>query len=163
VSYYLNQTRPGLDLAQVDFGLVRLTSGTTLVSEYADVIWFPARSAAEDLDAALYRSVTITATADGTIPAARKKVTKTFTSASTIARLVGVLNASPAAPRVQLYLCAESGPAIGYSFQLSFDGRPPARVMDHYCLMQVWTAGARQPMLTDQGGLSAMAAQLLRL
>ena len=90
-------TRPGYQTTELGFGLLPVPGGKTLVKEYAFVVWYPPRSAAEHIDPAGFGSVTATAdVVDPGKPA--RHLTRTLSSRAVIARLASALNALPAAP-----------------------------------------------------------------
>lgn len=84
--------RPGYQTTELGFGLLPVSGGTTLIKEYAFVVWYPPRSAAEHIAPAGFGSVTVTAE----MPDQGTRTTRTFTSPAVIARLAGVFNARPA-------------------------------------------------------------------
>lgn len=146
-------------LADAELGTAALPSaGGTLIRADASVSWFPPRSAAEQLNAASFGSVTVTAT--GVIPQPRT-VTRTFTSPAVIGRLAALLNRLPAAPDqdVAAMKCVV-GPT---SYRLAFT--PGVVVEADGCgdSDAITVNGQPQPRLWDQGALMAAARQLLDL
>jgi hypothetical protein len=145
-------TRPPLGVDQNTMLLATLAAGPrggTIVRVDAEVIWYPPRTAAEYLDAAAYRSVTITATLVNMHGKART-VRKTF-GQPVIGRLARVLNRlrtlSPPGPI--------SCPAMtGSAFILRLapvSARIPAMVVSRAgCVGELITvAGKAQPVLLD--------------
>ena len=130
--------------------------GKSVVAAYAHVTWFPARSAAEKLNATAFLAVTITADALNPKP---HRVMRTFSSAAAIRRLLGFLNSRPAGPDV-----AVACPAQDVSYQLRFTPRDPrgtqVLVTTQGCPGDsVSVNGRAQPYLWDLGGGLAGIAQ----
>jgi len=132
--------------------------GNTLIRADASVSWFPPRSAAEQLNAAGFRSVTITMTEN--YPRQRT-VTRTFTSAAVIGRLVAVIDLLPATPYqdVAAMSCADVGP----DYRLEFV--PDVVVYWDGCGSSdaIYVNGKQQPRLWDHGALADEARAVLHL
>jgi len=145
-------------LADAELGTAALPSaGGTLIRADASVSWFPPRSAAEQLDAVSFRSVTVTAT--GVIPQPRT-VTRTFTSPAVIGRLVALVDSLPATPYPDVagIKCL----AVATVYRLDFT--PGVVVHAGGCGGDAITVnGKDQPRLWDQDVLAAAARQLLHL
>ena len=147
-------------LANAELGTAALPSagGDTLIRADASVSWFPPRSAAEQLTAARFRSVTVTATE--VIPRPRT-VTRTFTSPAVIGRLVALVDSLPATPYpdVAAMKCA----AVAAVYRLGFT--PGVVIYPGGCggSDAITVNGKEQPRLWDQGVLTAAARQLLHL
>ena len=158
VSYSPRSVAPGLTNAQLGTAEMPSAGGNTLIRADASVSWFPPRSAAEQLNAAKFRSVTITVTE--TIPRQRM-VTRTFTSNAAIGRLVAVIDGLPATPYpdVQAMSCA----AVGPGYRLEFT--PDVVVYWDGCggSDAVYVDGKQQPRLWDRGTVAAAAAAVLHL
>src|SRR5580693_1189725 len=124
----------------------------------ASVSWFPPRSAAEQLTAASFRSVTVTAT---TVFPRPGTVTRTFTSPAVIGRLVALVNSLPATPNQDV--ADMSCLAIATVYRLEF-----ARGVVVYpggCgdSDAITVNGKEQPRLWDPDVLTAAVRQLLHL
>ena len=132
-------------LADAELGTAALPSaGGTLIRADASVSWFPPRSAAEQLDAASFRSVTVTAT--GVIPQPRT-VTRTFTSPAVIGRLVALVDSLPATP----YPDVAGIKCLGAATVYRLDFTPGAVVYAGGCGGDAITVnGKDQPRLWDQ-------------
>jgi hypothetical protein len=163
-SMLLPAPEPGVDAAEVDVSMASLSPTTTLVAAYARTAWLPARTAAEHLDPAGFRAVTVSA--DQLVPRSHR-VTRTFTSAVVIAQLAAFLNKRPPAPGA--VLAAVSCPAPLVSFTVQFTARgtraSAVTVSTDSCMLDTITVdGEPQPSLWDtQGGLAALARKLLGL
>lgn len=156
--------KPGIDAVILDLAVQAHSRTTTLVGAYAFAAWLPSRTAAEHLDPARFRAVTISA--DQLIPRPHQ-VTRTFTSAAVIARLAAFLNGRPPAPAAAL--AGVSCPAPLASFTLRFTAAarqaPAVAVSAAGCMVDAITVnGRQQPSLWDTaGGLESMARKLLGL
>jgi len=128
--------------------------GRALLRADVQVIWFPARSAAEHLVAADFRAVRIDAWIYGT---AVRHIRSTFTATPVIARLARLLNVLPASPG-GLVNC----PMIWATYQLTFKaaaGHPDAVFNADNCLtVPVSVGGAKEPDLYDGSSTVAAAA-----
>jgi hypothetical protein len=155
---------PGVDAVVLDLAVEAHSRTTTLVGAYAFAAWLPYRTAAEHLDPASFRAVTISA--DQLVPRPHQ-VTRTFTSAAVIARLAAFLNGRPPAPAAALAGVSCPAPLVSFTLRFTAAGRQPPAVA-------VWTAGCmvdtitvngrQQPSLWDTGGsLASMAGKLLGL
>lgn len=146
---------PGIDIAQLVYTIAPDAGGDSLLRADAQIIIYPARSAAEYLNPADIRSVTVSTT--GPDPAARA-----LTSRPEIARLARLVDGEHAFPLGLVYPCpAELGPG----YQLTFtpvSGRWPTVVVDPANCMGdgVLADGARQPGLVD-AGLFSITKRLL--
>jgi hypothetical protein len=158
VAYSPRALAAGLTNAELGTAALPSAGGETLVRADASVSWFPPRSAAEQLNAARFRSVTVTATE--VIPRPRT-VTRTFTSPAVIGRLVALVNSLPATPYpdVAAMKCA----AVAAVYRLEFT--PSVVVYAGGCggSDAITVNGKEQPRLWDQGVLTAAARQLLHL
>jgi hypothetical protein len=146
---------PGIYTAQLVFTIAPVADGSSLLRADAQVIIFPARSAAEYLDPGNLRSVTVSTT--GPDP-----VSRTITSRPEIARLARVLDGEQAFPAGLVYSCPAE-PASGY--QLTFTpvsaGRPTLVVDPGNCMGDdVFADGVSQPLLVD-AGLFSITQRLL--
>ena len=156
--------KPGIDAVILDLAVQAHSRTTTLVGAYAFAAWLPYRTAAEHLDPARFRAVTISA--DQLIPRPHQ-VTRTFTSAAVIARLAAFLNGRPPAPAAAL--AGVSCPAPLTSFTLRFTAAarqaPAVAVSAADCMVDAITVnGRQQPSLWDTaGGLESIARKFLGL
>ena len=159
VSYSPRSVASGLTDAQLSTAAMPSAGGHTLIRADASVSWFPPRSAAEELNAADFRSVTITATQ--AFPRQRT-ITRTFTSNAVIGRLVAVIDRLPATPYPDV--AAMSCAAVGTGYRLEF--APNVVVYWDGCggSDAIYVSGKAQPRLWDHhGALAAAAAALLPL
>ncbi len=155
---------PGIDAVILDLAVQSHSRSTTLVGAYAFAAWLPYRTAAEHLDPASFRAVTISA--DQLIPRPHQ-VTRTFTSAAVIVGLAAFLNGRAPAPAAAL--AGVSCPAPLASFTLRFTGAgrqaPAVAVSTAGCMVDAITVnGRQQPSLWETAGaLESMARKLLGL
>jgi hypothetical protein len=157
VAYRARSLAAGLTNAELDTAAMPSAAGDTLIRADASVSWFPPRSAAELLNAARFRSVTVTAAQ--IIP--RRTVTRTFTSPAVIGRLVALANSLPATPYPDVAAMKCLGALTKY--RLAFT---PGVVVDAgECggTDAVTVNGKEQPRLWDSDALTAAARQLLHL
>jgi hypothetical protein len=166
LTYSAGALPAGIYLAEVDLMVVPAAGGGSLLRADAQVVWYLTRSAAEFLNPADYRAVTVTAI---TVEAPRRHavpgpVTRQITSRQVIARLTRLLNGLPAAPLL-LVLC----PLFTRIYRVGFEATPAARpsvvVTAIGCLTdQVFVAGRAQPPLLDANSrLVTLLRQLLGL
>ena len=159
VAYRPRSLASGLANAELGTAALPSAGGDTLIRADASVSWFPPRSAAEQLNAASFGSVTVTATE--VIPQPRT-VTRTFTSAAVIGRLVALVDSLPATPYPDVAAMSCLGVATVY--RLDFI---PGVIVDNAggCggSDAITVNGKDQPRLWDQGALTAAARQLLHL
>ena len=147
----------GLTNAELGTAAMPSAGGDTLLRADASVSWFPPRSAAEQLTATSFRSVTVTATE--VIPQPRT-VTRTFTSPAVIGRLVALVNSLPATP----YPDVAAMKCLGAATVYRLDFIPGVVIYAGGCGGDAITVNGRdQPRLWDQGLLTAAARQLLHL
>jgi hypothetical protein len=158
VAYSPRPLASGLASAQLGTAAMPLADGGTLIGADAGVSWVPPRSAAEQLTAASFRSVTVTATEMFPRP---RTVTRTFTSPVVIGRLVALVNSLPATPYpdVAAMSCAPGGTV----YRLGFT--PGVVIYAGGCGASdaITVNGKEQPRLWDLGVLTAAARQLLHL
>ena len=156
--------KPGIDAVILDLAVQAHSRTTTLVGAYAFAAWLPSRTAAEHLDPASFRAVTISA--DQLIPRPHQ-VTRTFTSAAVIARLAAFLNRRPPAPAAALAGVSCPAPLASITLRFTATGRqaPAVAVSAADCMVDAITVnGRQQPLLWDTaGGLESMARKLLGL
>ena len=155
---------PGVDAVILDLAVQAHSRTTTLVGAYAFAAWLPYRTAAEHLEPASFRAVTISA--DQLVPRAHQ-VTRTFTSAAVIARLAAFLNGRPPAPTAALAGVSCPAPLVSFTLRFTAAGRqaPAVAVSTADCMVDAITVnGRQQPSLWDTaGGLESMARKLLGL
>jgi hypothetical protein len=158
VAYSPRSLASGLTNAQLGTAAMPLADGDTLIRADAGVSWFPPRSAAEQLTAASFGSVTVTATEMFPRP---RTATRTFTSPVVIGRLVALVNSLPATPypEVAAMSCAPGGTV----YRLGFT--PGVVIYAGGCGASdaITVNGKEQPRLWDLGVLTAAARQLLHL
>jgi hypothetical protein len=148
VSTQLESPELGVDAAVVDVSAMQYSRTTTLLAIRAFAAWLPLRTAAEHLDPARIRAVTVTEV-DNKYPA-RRQVTRTLASRAVIARLATFLNhlrpavfgIAPDCPMPRASSTLKFTPATGNgntvvvsTFGCGFD--------------QVTVNGAAQPALSD--------------
>ncbi|HEY6313999.1 MAG TPA: hypothetical protein VIY52_24815 [Streptosporangiaceae bacterium] len=158
VSYSPRSLVSGLTNAELGTAAMPSAGGETLIRADASVSWFPPRSAAEQLTAASFGSVTVTAAEMFPRP---RTVTRTFTSRVVIGRLVALVNSLPATPYpdVAAMSCAPGGTV----YRLGFT---PGVVIDAGGCGgsdAITVNGKEQPRLWDLGVLTAAVRQLLHL
>src|SRR5580704_10747771 len=158
VGYQPRSLASGLAYAELGTAALPSAGGVTLIRADASVSWFPPRSAAEQLTAASFRSVTVTAT---TVFPRPGTVTRTFTSPAVIGRLVALVNSLPATPNQDV--ADMSCLAIATVYRLEF-----ARGVVVYpggCgdSDAITVNGKEQPRLWDPDVLTAAVRQLLHL
>ena len=158
VAYHPRSVAAGLTNAQLGTAALPSAGGDTLIRADASVSWFPPRSAAEQLNAASFRSVTVTATEAILRP---RTVTRTFTSAAIIGRLVALADSLPATPDPDVAAMKCLDPPIVYRLEFT----PGVVVSPGGCgdSDAITVDGKEQPRLWDQGVLVAAVRQLLHL
>jgi len=161
VYFDLKTLPPGIHDAALAIALVPRSDRTTLIAAYAHVTWFPARTTAEHLTAADFRSVTVSALV---LNPRLHRVARTFTSAAVIASLASFLNGFQAAPDA-----ATSCPGDAPSYQLRFspiEGRTPEVIASTAgCgFVPVATGAVPQSVLWDpSNSLAVTAGQVLNI
>ena len=155
---------PGIDAVILDLAVQAHSRTTTLVAAYAFAAWLPSRTAAEHLDPAAFRAVTISADQLVSRP---HQVTRTLTSAAVIARLAAFLNGRPPAPAAALADMSCPAPLASVTLRFTARGRqaPVVAVTAAGCMADAITVnGRQQPLLWDTAGaLESMARKLLGL
>ena len=155
---------PGINVVILDLAVQAYSRATTLVGAYAFAAWLPYRTAAEHLDPASFRAVTISA--DQLVPRP-DQVMRTFTSAAVIAGLAAFLNGRPPAPAAALAGVSCPAPLVSFTLRFTAAGKqaPAVAVSTAGCLVDTITVnGRQQPLLWDTGGgLASMARKLLGL
>jgi hypothetical protein len=136
-------------------------AASTLAGIYVHVVWYPARTAAELVDAKDFDSATITATVSNPKP---HQVRRTLTSESDIAALAEILNSLPAEPDTT-HTC----PSTDTSFLVTFNPRTTEQAVvtaaSSGCYgVSVTFRGVPQPALLDiRNAIPAAAARMLRV
>jgi hypothetical protein len=158
VAYSPRSLAAGLTNAQLGTAAMPSADGDTLIRADAGVSWFPPRSAAEQLTAASFRSVTITATEMFPRP---RTATRTFTSPVVIGRLVALVNSLPATPYPDVSAMSCAPGSTVYRLGLT----PGVVIYAGGCggSDAITVNGREQPRLWDLGVLTAAARQLLHL
>jgi hypothetical protein len=159
ITYAPRSLPAGIDSAELDIAVVGAPGGGSLVRADADAIWYPPRSAAEQIDPARYRAAVVSI---GLMNPRPRTVTRTFPSARVIAGLARLVNALPGAP----YQPANC-PAIVASYRITFipaATAPRIVVTPSGCAtVGVTVAGAAQPPLWGDTGLIGVARRLLHV
>jgi hypothetical protein len=157
VGYRPRSLAPGLTNAELDTAALPAAGDDTLVRADASVSWFPPRSAAEYLNAAGFRSVTVIVT----VTPRPRTVTRTFTSPAVIGRLVALADSLPATPYPDVAAMRCLGAATVYRL----DFTPGVVVGAGECggSDAITVNGKQQPRLWDPDALTAAARQLLHL
>jgi hypothetical protein len=147
----------GIYLAAMAETVVAGPNGSALVLADAEVIWHPARSAAEYLVARHFRRLVVVATPTS---GSKKSVRRVLTSQAAIGQVVNLLNSLQAAPRVP-----PGNLLPPATYQLDFEpagAAQAAQVGDGGVLTETVVAGgASQPALWDPP--NALAALVDRL
>jgi len=155
VAYRPRALAAGLANAELGTAAMPPAGGDTLVRADASVSWFPPRSAAEQLTAASFGSVTVTE-----IIPQRRTVTRTFTSPAVVGRLAALVNSLPATPYPDV--AAMRCLAVATVYRLEFI--PGVVIYLGGCGGGAITVnGKEQPRLWDQDVLTAADRQLLHL
>jgi hypothetical protein len=163
VSYAPKSLPAGIYSAQVAAAVVPATGGGSLLRVDAQVAWYPPRTAAEHIDPAGYRSVTLTVPpGPGGTPA--HALTRTFTSRAAVARLASLINGLPAMPDVAMNCPAEPAQPYRIIFTPASARWPQVVVSPTGCLSAGVTVGrAGQPALETHGRLIAAMDRLVGL
>ena len=163
-STILQAPKPGIDAVILDLAVQAHSGTTTLVGAYAFAAWLPYRTAAEHLEPASFRAVTISA---DRLAARPHQVTRTFTSAAVIAMLAAFLNGRPPAPAAALAGMSCPAPLVTLTLRFTATSRqaPAVIVSTAGCMADAITvSGRQQPSLWDTAGsLESMARKLLGL
>ena len=154
---------PGIDVAQFGVTLVQLSSTKILIAVGAEAAWLPARTPAEHLDPAAFRSVTISAQRQ----AQTRVVTHTVTARAGISRLTAIIDAGTPAPTsvVAGMHCA----AVATVYILRFTPLAAAGSSTVVTLgacphaYDITVNGRQQPSLWDDAKLRTAAAALVEV
>jgi len=140
---------PGVDAAMVDVSVMQYSRTTTLLAVRAFAAWLPVRTAAEHVDPASIRTVTITEVYN--IPAHRQ-VTRTFVSRAVIGELATLLNNLKPAPELALPCpMPVATPTLKFTPE-NKNGRAVVVSVSGCGIDYVTVNGASQPSLWDQDG-----------
>lgn len=144
-----------------DVGAQAYSRTATLVTVDVWAAWLPYRTAAEHLNPADFRSVTVVRVL--TNNGKQTSESRTFTSAALIGRLAAVLNSGVPAPDSATGLILGCVPG-GFSYTFRFTPRAehgPAVTASPYCdAIAVSVNGKQQPALWDDGTLETIAGPL---
>lgn len=158
VSYTPDVVPPGAAGADLFVTAAGRPGGGSLLRADAEVVWFPPRTAAEHLDPATFRAVTISGFPAGQ----RRAVTRRFTSAQVIAGLADILNSLPASPGPSL--CPLPAAVYRLAFRPSVHSRASAIVIAGGCNEDsIKVNGIPQPTLSDSSQLATAAGRLAGL
>jgi hypothetical protein len=158
VSYRPRSLPTGLTDAALETDALPSAGGGTLVRANAGVSWFPPRSAAEQLKAASFRSVTVTVVQ--VIPD-KRTVTRRSDSPAVIGQLVALANSLPVTPNQDVAAMSCLAPIVVYRLDFA-----PGVVIDLDGCGEsdaIAVDGKQQPRLFDPGTLITAARKLLRL
>jgi hypothetical protein len=159
-------TRPPAGVEGDSQVLVTMAIGTRGGSEVrfdAQLIWYPPRSAAEYINPAGYRAVTVRASvlAPGKHSAAKsatRSVTRTFTSRAAIAKLARVFNGMHVQPPWSGSCPSGAQETFRVQFRATPTGPAIVTVTPDFCAGDlVMVRGKAQPELSDFGSSSALA------
>lgn len=160
VAYAERSVPAGVNSAQLVLTIAPEASDASLVRADAQVIYYPPRTAAEYIDPARYRVLTITATIfNPQVHTVRVLVT----SRAAIRQLASSLNRSEVQPTSTAF-CADIFAMYRLSFALTRDAAPAIVVTATRwpCLGAMITVdGRKQPALQDDGAVVAIADRLL--
>jgi hypothetical protein len=160
VSYMARSVPAGVYGAELVLTVVAAGSGGSLLRADAQVTWDPPRTAAEYIDPARYHALSITVTIGG---ARMHTVHAVVTSQAFITRLARLLDRSQAEPDVALG-CPADFADYQLAFSVSRHSRPVVVVRSNQngCGGSGITVdGHRQPSLADDGGVVALADQVV--
>jgi hypothetical protein len=160
VTYSPRSLPAGIYAAEQVTAVVPAPRGGSLLRADAQVTWFPRRTAAEHIEPADFRAVTVSATMQKSGPRTVTR-TRTFTSPAVVAGLARLLNRLPATP-VQVAGC----PAMLDMYRVRFIAATasPADVVAVApgCLGDYISVGGKvQPPLWDAGRLARAVRRLL--
>jgi hypothetical protein len=154
--YELQRLPAGVNAATLTMSVLPAGPDATVIRADAQVIWYPPRSAAEQVPATAH-AVTITGTGMNNL----RPVTKTFTSAALLRRLAGMLNGVHAAPRGEVYSCPAELVSYRIAFAASATAAPFLVISDTGCLeLSVTADGHAQPTLEMPAGLGPLLQSL---
>jgi uncharacterized protein YceK len=152
---------PGLDAAVLDLTVEAYSRTATLVGAYADAAWLPYRTAAENLNPAMFSAVTIVKHQLIGKPGA---VSRSFTSAAVIGRFTTFLNGRAAAPLSAFGWMSCPPPIVTYALRFTprYKGGPVVTTSSGCGTVTINVNGKQQPFLWDtNGGLETIASAVL--
>ena len=160
-SAVLPAPKAGIDVAEFGVTLVQLSSKTILIAVDADAAWLPARTPAEHLDPAAFRSVTVSAQRQSQT----RVVTRMFTAQADISRLTAIINSGTPAPTgvVAGMHCAAVATVYILRFIPRAAGGPSVFATLGACphAYDITVNGKQQPSLWDDAKLRPAAAALV--
>jgi hypothetical protein len=157
VSYGLKQLPAGVSAVSLTMTVAPAGAYASVIRADAQVIWYPARSAAEYIPAGIH-VVTVTASALNSRP---HTVTKTVTSRSVIARLAAMLNGAYAMPRGSVFSCPLESFTYRLAFAKSAGATPYLVASDTSCTgLQITAGGRGQPDLEAPPGLQNLVQSI---
>jgi hypothetical protein len=159
-SAFLPAPEAGIAAAEASVWLEPWHNGSTLIAAYGFATWLPVRTAAEHLNPASFRAVTVTAS---TIAPRQSSKSRTFTSAAVIERIAAFLNKRPAAPQLAIP-CPLPPTTYQATFAPKVKGGPTVTASASGCLTdQITVNGVAQPLLWDTpDDLAKLLGSLLR-
>ncbi|HSR82783.1 MAG TPA: hypothetical protein VLM11_01215 [Streptosporangiaceae bacterium] len=161
LAYKPRSVPAGVNAAQLVLTIAPNPSGGSLLRVDAQVLWYPARTAAEYIDAATYHVLRIDVTIFGARP---HTIHRVVTSSALIMQLAKVLNRLHAAPYTLLPSCPPIDVIFRLAFAVSRQSAPAVVVTANRCLWIQVTAGARtQPRLQDSAPVLAVTAPMFGL
>jgi hypothetical protein len=157
--YDLSRLPAGVSSASLAISVVPAGSALSVVRADVQVIWYPPRSAAEQIPAGMH-AVTVSLSVLNPKPGT---TTKTFTSATIVSRLAAMLNNANAAPGG-----TRSCPLLDRTFRLAFATSPGAApylvATDVGCgTVQITAGGRAQPALVEPPSLRTELSGLLHV
>lgn len=162
VSYLTRSVPAGLYEVLLDLTVAPDGYGGSVLRADAQVVWYPPRTAAEYIDPARYRALTITVTTYGTRPHTVRTV---VTSPAAIARLADVLDRSQVLP-ARTISCTLGLASYQLAFAVAAHSRPVVVVdaAEWPCEgAQIRVGGRWQPSLQDAASVVSAVDRLLRL
>jgi predicted small lipoprotein YifL len=161
ITYVVRSVPAGVYAAQLAIIIAPTARGRSLMSATAQVIWYPARSAAEYIDPATYHVLRIAATIWNP---QLHTIHEMITSPTVITQFAEALNRSQAAPDLLPFLCPPDDVTYQLAFAVSRQAAPVVVVTFERCPWTRITVGGRmQPQLQNSATLLAIAARLLGL
>ena len=157
--FHLGSLPRGINDAEITILLVPQGAAATLVGAYVHVTWYPSRTAAEYLNTADFRSVSVRAVYLNPGP---HQITRTFGSPADIGKLAGLLNGLAAAPD-SVISCPSSNVSYQITFKTRTAGKADVVVTADGCYEVTITAnGIPQPALLDnRNSVPAAAGRML--
>jgi hypothetical protein len=160
VTYSARFVPAGVTAAQLVLTIAPYASGGTLARVDAQVIWYPPRTAAEYIDPARYKVLTVAVTIFN--PSVHT-ISKVITSRAAITHLASALNRSQVEP-IKLAMCPMIFATYSLGFADSLHGKPVVVVTAtrNPCLgAQITVDGRKQPPLQNEEAVVAIADRLL--